>query len=572
MATNGTTTQLLGTLTLVVSSSGNECGNCPTHVELRDVPFNVGRYPDSQLHLTNPCISGRHCIFTRQPWAASQLAEAPAQARGFYAVIADVSTNGCYVNARRIGRGKTAILKDGDEVQLVIAAASENSKYNITYKFQYPPLVSSDPLTTAAAVVGAAVEQTPIPLETAPAHASQYDAALINQSDIESDEDHVTTTPARVGEVRPIVRKDSAVKKRHINSSYDLDETNPLGAGSFATVYRAVHRATGRTVAIKQINKRRFALQSDHGGDGGTDKDAAQKRAEKDALRQQREVDILLSVRHPHVIRCFGVYETDDYLWFVLSFAAGGELFQMMKSYGAASDALVKRLVAQLVSAVHYLHSVGVVHRDIKLENLLLYRPLGDMPEDPTSEEYAEWLEGVHCQVSDFGLSRVLNTDTSVMSTMCGTPVYAAPEIIHTHLRVGGPEGYTPAVDLYSVGVVAYALFTGRPPYPYHKDAQGRTMKNRIDYTAKLRWPQLQPGVTGTDREALAPVSAEGRHCIEGLLAIDPRKRLSAVNCLAHPWLTGGSLAAWTAATGEGADAVPIGGKRPRARDDDETP
>ncbi len=79
------------------------------------------------------------------------------------------------------------------------------------------------------------------------------------------------------------------------------------------------------------------------------------------------------------MVRCDAVYETDDHLWFVMSFAAGGELFNLLKNLGGyIAEPVVRRAMQQLISAVHYLHSVGVVHRDIKLENLLLYRPMSE--------------------------------------------------------------------------------------------------------------------------------------------------------------------------------------------------
>jgi serine/threonine protein kinase len=335
-----------------------------------------------------------------------------------------------------------------------------------------------------------------------------------------------------------------------------MNYSRPLGSGSFATVYVATSRATAHEYAVKEVDKTRKKIIGDPSAGAA---ETPQMRAERirDRERQQREVEILLSVSHPHVASCAAVYETDERLWFVMPFARGGDVFSFMNRRKTVTEDEVRSVVHQVAAALSYLHATGIVHRDIKLENLLLLHP------DPnpaagenqwTAEERRQRLRSLHVLVSDFGLSRIVRNDGSVILTMCGTPVYVAPEVVCTSLREG--EGYTPAVDMFSLGVVAYALLTRRPPFPFAMDPRtGQRTKNKIQYNAPLVWPEA------------AGVSAAARQCVESMLSLDPSRRPSATEVLAMPWVADAPSKQQPTAFGVGA-VVGAGAARKRDRDE----
>ncbi|ORY87997.1 kinase-like domain-containing protein, partial [Protomyces lactucae-debilis] len=157
----------------------------------------------------------------------------------------------------------------------------------------------------------------------------------------------------------------------------------------------------------------------------------------------EREIHVLKAVSHPNIVKCYEVVETDKYIGIVLEYAsAGGELFEYILAHRYLKDASACRLFAQLVSAVLYLHARGIVHRDLKLENLLLDR-------------------NRNIVVTDFGFA---NTKGQIrgdlMKTSCGSPCYAAPELVVSEGQYCGRK-----VDVWSCGVILYAMLAGYLPF-----------------------------------------------------------------------------------------------------------
>ncbi|XP_047310648.1 CBL-interacting serine/threonine-protein kinase 14-like [Impatiens glandulifera] len=196
-----------------------------------------------------------------------------------------------------------------------------------------------------------------------------------------------------------------------------------LGYGAFAKVYHAREILTGKSVAIKAINKQRL-LKS-----GLTD-------------QIKREVSIMRKLRHPHIVRLFEVLATKKKIYFVMEFAKGGELFTKL-SKGRFSEELSRKYFHQLITAISYCHSHGVFHRDLKPENLLLD-------------------ENWNLKVTDFGLSAVkeeqIHSD-GLLHTLCGTPAYVAPEILAKNGYDGGK------IDIWSCGVILFVLNAGYLPF-----------------------------------------------------------------------------------------------------------
>ncbi|KAI1809539.1 Pkinase-domain-containing protein [Poronia punctata] len=199
--------------------------------------------------------------------------------------------------------------------------------------------------------------------------------------------------------------------------AYNVIKT--LGEGSFGKVKLAVHRSTGQQVALKIIARKKLISRDMVG-------------------RVEREIEYLQLLRHPHIIKLYSVIKTQSEIIMVLEYA-GGELFDYIVSHGKLEEDQARRFFQQMICAVEYCHRHKVVHRDLKPENLLLDDQL-------------------NVKIADFGLSNIM-TDGNFLKTSCGSPNYAAPEVISGKLYAG------PEVDVWSCGVILYVLLVGRLPF-----------------------------------------------------------------------------------------------------------
>ncbi|XP_037679637.1 serine/threonine-protein kinase MARK2-like [Choloepus didactylus] len=192
-----------------------------------------------------------------------------------------------------------------------------------------------------------------------------------------------------------------------------------LGKGNFAKVKLARHILTGKEVAVKIIEKNE---QNSSG-----------------LQKLSREVAIMKGLNHPNIVQLYEVMETEKALCIVMEYASGGELFEHLVVHGSMTEKEARDKFRQIVSAVQYCHQKYVVHRDLKLENLLLD---ADM----------------NIKISDFGFSNELRFGEK-LHTFCGSPPYAAPELFQ------GQEYDGQAVDVWSLGVILYTMVTGSLPF-----------------------------------------------------------------------------------------------------------
>ncbi|CDW52518.1 protein unc h; protein unc g; protein unc f; prot ein unc d; protein unc b [Trichuris trichiura] len=193
-----------------------------------------------------------------------------------------------------------------------------------------------------------------------------------------------------------------------------------LGSGTYGKVSLAIDHRTGEQVAIKIIKK--FAIEN-----------------AQDLLRIKREIRIMSALRHPNIIEIKEVFENDEKIVIVMEYASGGELYDYVNNFGPLSEAEVRRTFRQIVSAVYFCHKNHVTHRDLKLENILLDKKM-------------------NAKIADFGLSNYFS-DTDMLRTFCGSPLYASPEIING-IPYRGPE-----VDCWSLGVLLYSLAYSSMPF-----------------------------------------------------------------------------------------------------------
>ncbi|KAJ3401293.1 Serine/threonine-protein kinase par-1, partial [Chytridiales sp. JEL 0842] len=189
--------------------------------------------------------------------------------------------------------------------------------------------------------------------------------------------------------------------------------------GNFAKVKLAKHKLTGAEVAVKVIDKTTLD--------------------EKKLGKLYREVRIMKTLHHPHIVKLYEVIETKYTVFLVMEYASGGELYDYLVVHGKMKEKEARAKFRQILSAVSYCHKKRVIHRDLKAENLLLDSNLD-------------------IKIADFGFSNYFDPDGK-LDTFCGSPPYAAPELFQGR-RYTGPE-----VDIWSLGVILYVLTTGCLPF-----------------------------------------------------------------------------------------------------------
>jgi len=209
------------------------------------------------------------------------------------------------------------------------------------------------------------------------------------------------------------------------------------------------------------------------------------------------EIDILGSIKHPNVVEMKAIFDTEDTLFIVMELMRGGELYEEIVRRKSFTEKDASHIHKQLLSALAYLHERGIVHRDLKLENLLLKKD-----------------GSLEIKLADFGLSKLYSG--KALQTACGTPFYVAPDIL-----LG--TGYGPAVDMWAAGILLYVLLSGRLPFAADTDAE--LFKLIIDGDLIWKSPQFDT------------VSDEAKDLISKLIVVDPDDRYTAKQALDHPWI-----------------------------------
>jgi calcium/calmodulin-dependent protein kinase I len=279
-----------------------------------------------------------------------------------------------------------------------------------------------------------------------------------------------------LSKVRGFLNRDS------IEKHYDLK--GDVGSGAFSVVRKAVDKETGEEVAVKVIDKKR----------------AGQK---KEML--ETEVAILQKVHHPNIVELKCMFENSTQIYLVMELVLGGELLERIIERGSYTEKEAAQTAKELLAAVQHLHSLGIAHRDLKPENLLC-----------TSKDKTN----VHIKLTDFGLSKIMPANnTSDMMTACGTPGYVAPEVLKC-------EGYGKEVDLWSTGVILYILLCGFPPF--HESNNG------------LLFQKIMAGDYSFPRPYWDNISDPSKDLVRKLLTVNPDKRITAEQALAHPWIVSG--------------------------------
>ncbi|KAG5358206.1 Serine/threonine-protein kinase ppk27 [Yarrowia sp. B02] len=336
----------------------------------------------------------------------------------------------------------------------------------------------------------------------------------------------------------------STVPASSIYDAYDIDmnktswrELRPLGRGAFSRVVLAVpHTRQNYDEAHAQRDHNLVAIKIVEVAAAGG---ASRERIES-GLR--RELDILKHVQHPSLIKLLAFNIDDNRALMVLQYCRGGDLFDLASTHrNELTSLLVRRIFAEVVNAVMYLHSQNIVHRDIKLENVLLNIPVDEMLTlDPVTYPYSL------VTLTDLGLARRIDPAEPTLTTRCGSEDYVPPELL-----MGQPyDGRQ--TDSWALGVLLYAIMEGRLPFDAPRTSGGGRSRGRTAHRiARIEWswgvfkdepdgtPNTSPNPTGLgvpigqwDREAWTG----GKEIVKGCLQ-RRNKRLSALEIGQRPWV-----------------------------------
>ncbi|KAI9889015.1 MAG: hypothetical protein M1814_006073 [Vezdaea aestivalis] len=285
------------------------------------------------------------------------------------------------------------------------------------------------------------------------------------------------------------------------NSKYSL--LAEIGKGAFAMVFKASRRSDGKLFAVKELDKKAF------------------KKANVIEINVSSEVQIMSKLSHPNIVQYVECIDKPNFMYIIMEFVPNGNVGTLISDYGAIPESQVKSMTFQCLEALEYMQQQRVTHRDIKPDNILIveHNPL-------------------HVKLADFGLSKVSNTDETMLTTFCGTLYYCAPEVYDGYgayaedamagrlrrKRSRDERAYDSSCDIWSLGAVVFHALTNRPPFDNYRNKDGMLrdiMKNELD---------------------LGPLKATGASksagtFIKRLLNRNPRLRPSAADCLHLPWL-----------------------------------
>jgi serine/threonine protein kinase len=256
---------------------------------------------------------------------------------------------------------------------------------------------------------------------------------------------------------------------------------NKLGSGKFGLVKLGIDKKTGQKVAIKIMKK------------------SSMDSSDLELVRT--EIEILKICQHPNIIRLYNVFENADYMYIIMEYCSGGDLFSYLENRNfRLSEKRASTIIHKMSTAVYYMHSFGVAHRDLKPENVLM-----------TSDD-----EDGDIRILDFGLSKILGPYEKCDEPY-GTLTYCAPEIIID-------EPYSKAVDLWSLGIMTYLMVTGKLPFNSEDENEiaRQVVYDDPDYSRNPIWKSI---------------TYECKDFIKRLLEKDQNKRMTIKQLLEHKWI-----------------------------------
>lgn len=280
-----------------------------------------------------------------------------------------------------------------------------------------------------------------------------------------------------------------------VKETYEIGKV--LGQGASGQVRLVRHKDTKRCYACKVVRK---------------------NNSMNDAQSMSTEIEIMKRIRHRHICSMYELYETPKCLWIILELVDGGDIHKYLAHTARYTETMAARHFKQILQGIHYLHSLGVVHRDIKLDNILLAG-------NGTNNDV---------KIADFGLSALVRLDEDGydaeesgkrkkykrLTDMWGTKEYFAPELIKC--------AYGPQVDMWACACVLFEMLCGYQPFAAQPGDNEKKFYARIERVAFNK-----------DSTAYQNISPQAKDLLNKILVADPLKRLSATEALLHPWVTG---------------------------------
>ena len=294
------------------------------------------------------------------------------------------------------------------------------------------------------------------------------------------------------------------IKEYYNNNNNHYPETKinfylygrPIGQGAFGKVNLGLNVLTGRVVAIKSFKKR------------------SEEKFKTNMKKILYETDLMKRFNHPNITKILEVFHDEDYMLIVMEYINGGNLFSFVKKRRKLNEKMAKFLFRQIILGIKHIHSQNIVHRDIKLENILI-----DLNNN--------------VKICDFGIGKILKSSDELLYDRCGTPMYMAPEILLCNKK----NGYSAfPVDIWASGITLYIMLSGTLPYNINnnnksnEDLSLNEIKNKDNKNLQLQIVNFKP-------KKIKNISKEANNLLNGLLNKNPDKRLKCDEILNHPWL-----------------------------------
>ncbi|XP_027693004.1 caM kinase-like vesicle-associated protein [Vombatus ursinus] len=269
-----------------------------------------------------------------------------------------------------------------------------------------------------------------------------------------------------------------------VTDRYDLGQV--IKTEEFCEIFRAKDKATGKLHTCKKFLKR----------DGRKVRKAA-----------KNEIIILKMVKHPNILQLVDVFVTRKEYFIFLELATGREVFDWILDQGYYSERDTSNVVRQVLEAVAYLHSLKIVHRNLKLENLVYYNRL----------------KNSKIVISDFHLAKLEN---GLIKEPCGTPEYLAPEVV-------GRQRYGRPVDCWAIGVIMYILLSGNPPF--YEEVEEDEYENHD----KNLFRKILAGDYEFDSPYWDDISQAAKDLVTRLMEVEQDQRITAEEAISHEWISG---------------------------------
>ncbi|XP_028357382.1 serine/threonine-protein kinase 33 isoform X2 [Physeter macrocephalus] len=311
-------------------------------------------------------------------------------------------------------------------------------------------------------------------------------------------------------------------------SVVEMSQTSSIGSSEFiVSPERKKERqaskdiTSGKDLPSKTSNVERKSSQQQWGRGNFTEGKVPHIRMDNGAAIQagrsavkllEREVTILKSVKHEHIIHLEQVFETPKKVYLVMELCEDGELREILDRKGHFSENETRWIIRSLASAIAYLHNKDIVHRDLKLENIMVKSSFIDANDEMT----------LNIKVTDFGLAvKKQGRSEAMLQTTCGTPIYMAPEVINAH-------DYSQQCDIWSIGVIMYILLCGEAPF----------MASSEEKLFEL----IRKGELHFKDSVWDSISDSAKSVLKQLMKVDPAHRITAKELLDNQWLTGNIL------------------------------